>query len=325
MSLMSLVPNALRILEHSGHLKSTDSVAIVSDFEKMELASVVAAAARTVTNDVNLLVMPPRELDGEEPPKAIAASLVHVDLVVSLVARSITHTSAIMDAIGAGARALMLTAFTEGMLRGGGIDYDFRTNMPFCHKVADLLKNASTAHLTSAGGTDLRMDLTGRPGNAHTGVVEGPGDFSTMPNIEASTAPVEGTSHGVIVGDASIPYYDIGLLNEPVRMDVADGRVKEVTGGPQAREIRRQMAAQNDPNVYNIAQLSFGLNPRCRMQGVMLEDEGVYGTSHIGIGTSSLLGGTVKAKMHFDIIMWNPTLTLDGEVVLRDGEWLVTT
>jgi len=52
-------------------------------------------------------------------------------------------------------------------------------------------------------------------------------------------------------------------------------------------------------------------------------DEGVYGTSHIGIGTSSLLGGTVKAKMHYDVIMWSPTLTLDGEVVLRDGIWLM--
>ena len=85
--------------------------------------------------------------------------------------------------------------------------------------------------------------------------------------------------------------------------------------------IERMMAKQNDPNVYNIAQLSFGLNPMCRMQGIMLEDEGVYGTSHIGIGTSTLLGGTVKAPMHFDIIMWNPTLELDGVVVLRDGEW----
>ncbi len=83
------------------------------------------------------------------------------------------------------------------------------------------------------------------------------------------------------------------------------------------------MADQHDINVYNIAQLSFGLNPLCQMQGVMLEDEGVYGTSHIGIGTSSLLGGTVKAKMHYDVIMWNPTLELDGVVVLRDGQWLI--
>jgi leucyl aminopeptidase (aminopeptidase T) len=147
--------------------------------------------------------------------------------------------------------------------------------------------------------------------------------MTTMPNSEASVSPVEGKTEGTLVGDASIPYYDIGLLSEPVQMEVADGRVTSVTGGWQAQRISRQMAELNDPNVYNIAQLSFGLNPLCKMQGVMLEDEGVYGTSHIGIGTSSLLGGTVKAKMHYDVIMWSPTLELDGTVVLRDGEWLV--
>lgn len=324
MSLIAALPNARRILMDSGSLQLGERVVIVTDFQKMDLATTVAGAARTLTDEVSLLVMPPRQLDGEEPPEAIAASLRHADLVVSLVARSITHTNAVLDALKAGARALMLTAFTESMLLGGGIDYDFRTNRPFCRRVAGLLGDARRARLTTPAGTDLVMDLSGRPGNDHTGVVEAPGELSTMPNIEASVSPVEGSASGMIVGDASIPYYDIGLLTEPVHMKVDEGRVTTITGGRQAREIAQQMAEQNDPNVYNIAQLSFGLNPRCRMQGVMLEDEGVYGTSHIGIGTSSLLGGTVKAKMHFDIIMWNPTLVLDDETVLRDGEWLVS-
>lgn len=320
---LAALPNARRVLEHCGSLRTGERVVIVTDYEKAHLAEIVAGAARTITDEVNLLVMPPRELDGEDPPEAIAAAMRYADLVVSLVARSITHTGAVMGALGSGARALMLTAFTESMLLGGGIEYDFRAHRPFCQRVAGLLASAGTARLTTPAGTDLRMDLTGRPGNAHAGYIDGPGQMTTVPNIEASTSPVEGTSHGTIVADASIPYYDIGLLTEPVRMLVEDGRVMSISGGRQATQISRQMAEQDDPNVYNIAQLSFGLNPLCRMQGVMLEDEGVYGTSHIGIGTSSLLGGTVKAKMHFDVIMWNPTLELDGEVVLRDGEWLI--
>jgi 2,5-dihydroxypyridine 5,6-dioxygenase len=267
--------------------------------------------------------MPPRSLDGEEPPPAIAAAMQHADLVVSLVARSITHTSAVLGALGTGARALMLTAFTENMLLGGGITYDFRANRPFCRKVAGLLEAANSARLTTPAGTDLTFDLSGRPGNAHAGFIDKPGQMTTMPNSEASVSPVEGKTDGTLIGDASIPYYDIGLLSEPVRMEVADGRVISVTGGWQAQRIARQMAELDDPNVYNIAQLSFGLNPLCKMQGVMLEDEGVYGTSHIGIGTSSLLGGTVKAKMHYDVIMWSPTLELDGTIVLRDGQWLI--
>ena len=88
-------------------------------------------------------------------------------------------------------------------------------------------------------------------------------------------------------------------------------------------ELDALLRRQNAPEVYNIAQISFGLNPACPMEGVMLHDEGVYGTSHIGIGTSVLLGGEVKTLTHFDALMWRPTLELDGNIVLRDGEWLV--
>lgn len=317
------LPNASRVLSHCGNLQPQDRVLVVTDFEKLELAAIVATAARSVSADVNLVVMPPRELDGEEPPAAIGAAMQHADLIVSLVARSITHTSAVQNALGGGARAVMLTAFTESMLLRGGIDYDFRGNREFCFQVAHLLTEARAARLTTPAGTDLRMDVSDRPGNPHSGVVLGPGEMTTVPNVESSVSPIEGSAVGTIVGDASIPYYDIGLLTEPVRMEVVDGSVTRITGGVQAQAIERMMAKQNDPNVYNIAQLSFGLNPMCRMQGVMLEDEGVYGTSHIGIGTSTLLGGTVKAPMHYDILMWRPTLELDGTVVLRDGEWCI--
>jgi 2,5-dihydroxypyridine 5,6-dioxygenase len=317
------LPNASRVLSHCGNLQPTDRVVVVSDFEKLELATIVATAARAIAPDVNLVVMPPRELDGQEPPEAIAAAMQHADLIVSLVARSITHTSAVKNALKAGARGLMLTAFTESMMLRGGIDYDFRANRDFCFQVAKLLTDAREARLTTPLGTDLRMDITGRPGNPHSGVIFGPGELTTAPNAESSVSPIEGSAEGVIVGDASIPYYEIGLLTEPVRMEVTNGSVTRISGGNQAQMIERMMAKQNDPNVYNIAQLSFGLNPMCRMQGIMLEDEGVYGTSHIGIGTSTLLGGTVKAAMHFDILMWNPTLELDDTVVLRDGEWCI--
>lgn len=318
------LPNAIRVLHHCANIRENDRVVIVTDYEKLDLGTIVATAARSTAHDVNLLVMPPRQLDGEEPPAAIANAMKQADLLVALVARSITHTRAVRQALQAGARALMLTAFTGSMLLRGGIDFDFRTHRPFCEAVARLLGGANEARLTTPAGTDLTMDLKGRPGNAHTGVVEKPGDFTTVPNVEASISPIEGSASGVIVGDASIPYYDIGLMREPVRMDVSQGRVTSISGGDQARRLEQMMQEQNDPNVYNIAQLAFGLNPKCRMQGIMLEDEGVYGTAHIGIGTSSLLGGTVQAKMHFDVIMWRPTLELDGETVLRDGTWLIS-
>ena len=53
--------------------------------------------------------------------------------------------------------------------------------------------------------------------------------------------------------------------------------------------------------------------------GIMLEDEGVISTAHIGIGTSITLGGVVKAPTHYDLLMWNPRIEVDGRVIV-DGD-----
>ena len=53
-------------------------------------------------------------------------------------------------------------------------------------------------------------------------------------------------------------------------------------------------------------------------------DEGVFGTVHIGIGTSSNLGGKIKTSTHFDALMNKPTMILDGKItVLKDGELVI--
>jgi hypothetical protein len=41
---------------------------------------------------------------------------------------------------------------------------------------------------------------------------------------------------------------------------------------------------------------------------------------HIGIGSSITLGGTIKAKTHYDVLMRDATLTIDQEVVLQEGQ-----
>jgi 2,5-dihydroxypyridine 5,6-dioxygenase len=314
---------ARKLVGMCANVQDGEEVVIVTDFATWEVAQSVAAAALERTSLVNILVMPPRKIDAEEPPAPIAAAMKEADVVFTPVQQSITHTNANKAALGAGARGVMLTAFNPGMLIKGGIDADFQAIRPLCLRVGDLLAQGNDVHLTTPAGTDLRLSLKGRPGNAHSGVVRNPGEMTTVPNIETSASPVEGTSEGVIIADASVPYYGIGLLEQPVRFDVAGGYVTAITGGRQAEFLDRLLASQNDPAVYNIAQLSFGLNPHCPMDGVMLHDEGVYGTSHIGIGTSVMLGGVVKTLTHFDALMWKPTLTMDGEVVLRDGEWLI--
>jgi len=63
-----------------------------------------------------------------------------------------------------------------------------------------------------------------------------------------------------------------------------------------------------------------GLNPESRMTGIMLDDEGVFGSVHIGIGSNLTLGGNIKAAIHYDLLMWKATIELDGKVILEKGD-----
>ena len=124
------------------------------------------------------------------------------------------------------------------------------------------------------------------------------------------------------MADASIPYLGIGALSSPVTFVIKEGAVVEVQGGIEAKTIQRIWEQQNDPNVYNIAQVSVGLNPEVPSAIGILGcnyDEGAFGTMHIGIGTSTNLGGSIKASTHFDAVMNRPTLWVDGMKLIEDG------
>jgi leucyl aminopeptidase (aminopeptidase T) len=215
-----------------------------------------------------------------------------------------------------------MTAFTERMMREGGLFTDFRVRQPLCQSLAAMLTRGEHLRLKNPSGTDLSMSLVGVTGNSHACLLDGPG-FSAVPNIEANCAPTQGTAEGVFVCDGSIPYYGVGPILDPVTFRISDGFVTDISGGDQADFLKNLLARQEDPWVYNLAQFAFGLNPACtEFTGEMLNDEGVNGTVHIGIGTSANLGGQVTAKTHFDAITQAPTVWIDGEPVLSGGEIL---
>ena len=167
--------------------------------------------------------------------------------------------------------------------------------------------------LTSPRGTDLRFGIEGRVANVLTNIPD-PGQLAPVPDIEVNVVPVTGSAEGTIVADASVPYLGIGILDEPIVCAVREGYIEEMTGGPQADFLREHLESFGDRHCFNVAELGVGLNPNARLTGEMLEDEGVMGTIHIGIGTSHTLGGEIVAPTHYDLLMWEPTIAVDRRV-----------
>jgi 2,5-dihydroxypyridine 5,6-dioxygenase len=317
---------ARTIIDKCASVKEGESVFIVTDFDTFPEARLIAETAVGGGARVSMGIMAARQLDGYEPEKTVASAMKEADVVFMAVCKSLAHTNASKGALAAGARVLSLTAISMDLLASPAFKADFKKAAPLCEKFGDMFTKGDSLTITSKEGTNFTTSLKGRKGNAHRCLVEKPGQFSAAPNVEANFSPVEHTSNGVFVADASIPYLGIGALSSPVTFVIRDGAVIEVRGGREADRIRNIWREQNDPNVYNIAQVAVGLNPEVPEAIGTLGcnyDEGAFGTMHIGIGTSTNLGGVIKASTHFDAVMSRPTLTVDGEVLVKDGVVLV--
>lgn len=312
-----MAEGARTLVDVCAKVKPDEKVLVVTDMYKTSIAEVLARTILDRGAEPIITIIKPRARAGQEPPEPVAEAMAKADVVYMPVRYSITHTHALKNAAEAGARIIVMTDFTEEMLIHGGLEADFESIKPICRGVADKFAKGSSVLLTTPEGTHLEMDITGRRGNALYCIVE-PGEFSTVPTVEANTSPIEGSANGRIVVNASIPYLGIGVVNEPIIVEVKDGFITEIKGGVQAEVLKKDLEAQGDPNAFNIAEIGVGLNPKCRLCGIMLEDEGVQGTCHIGIGTNITLGGVTKTTCHYDLLMWRPRIIVDGEVVIDD-------
>ena len=261
----------------------------------------------------------PRETNGAEPPEAIAKLMSAVDVVIAPTSKSLSHTDARRSASANGVRIATLPDVTADCVRRTLI-VDYWTIKRLTDKLTAMVTKASTAHVTTPAGTDLRMSLKGRACHPDTGIAHTKGDFTNLPAGEAYIAPVEGTAEGVAVVDGSMSGW--GLTRSPIIIRIKKGFAVEFEGGKGADTVSRIVKKVGRLGA-NIAELGIGTNSKARVTGHTLEDEKAIGTVHVAVGDNRSMGGKVGVPLHLDAVMLRPTLTLDDRVIMRDGKLLV--
>jgi leucyl aminopeptidase (aminopeptidase T) len=77
------------------------------------------------------------------------------------------------------------------------------------------------------------------------------------------------------------------------------------------------------PGGTGVAELGIGTNERAILTGNVIEDEKILGSCHVAFGASAGMGGEVQVPIHIDCVVMRPTVEIDGEALVRDGELLV--
>lgn len=316
MSANTLQEIAKNILMSNLGVRHGEEVLVVVDETSLVVGNALFEAAKALGCEALLMQMTERELSGEEPPKAVAAAMKAADVVLAPTAKSLTHTNARIEAAKAGTRVATLPGITEKMFSEGAMTANYDEVVKLTSVVTHMLTKAKTARIVKEECT-LTIDISQRNGVPSPGVYKQAGQCGNLPSGEAYIAPLENGSNGEMIIDGSM--VGIGKLETPLRMVIKEGKLVRVEGeGSEKLHI----LLKNERNA-TLCELGIGTNEKALLNGVILEDEKVYGTVHVAFGTNTSFGGVNKAECHMDGIILKPTLYLDDQMVIENGVFLV--
>jgi leucyl aminopeptidase (aminopeptidase T) len=196
---------------------------------------------------------------------------------------------------------------------------DLPTLKEYLDKFVALLKASKRLRMTTPKGGDVEMDLK-EPIGGDAGYADTPGSYMLGGQVGPGYSELV---NGMIVFDGTI-VPPIGLVKEPVKLQVKKGRVIKIEGGEDARTFEAWLKSFNDPNMFRIAHVCFGFNPGAKLTGNIVEDERVWGCTEWGLGhVGEMLtanGKSIPAASHTDGICLNTSVWLDGEQIWDEGK-----
>ena len=210
-----------------------------------------------------------------------------------------------------------------------------------------ILDSAESIHITAPAGTDLTIGLAGRLTKSDDGEFSKPGAGGNLPCGEVFISPEVGKSEGTIVFDGSISSAEGAIIMKtPITARVEGGFVSEVTGDIEADELKETLKKAEETtkkfveegklpesefesymkNIRHLGELGIGLNPAAEIVGNILEDEKVFHTCHIAIGSN--YDEDANALVHLDGLIYDPTMVVklaDGsdKKIMDDGKIIV--
>ncbi len=320
--MLDLVKSAQTIMETCVKVKPGTKVLVLVDDQAFpeRYGRILMDVATSLGGDAVMAITKKRANRVDELPAAIAAAMKSVDQIVYVSNNlGLGRTRAYQEAYEAGAQCRMASGVPEDYYAKADISIaDLELIGARTKSMAQKLTDASQARVTTPAGTDITFSLQGRKALT-THPLDNMGGLPD--SAESSIAPLEGTAEGVIIADKTIACWGY-MLDAPIRLVFKGGRAVEITGGRDAEKLRR--LAATDENASNFAELGVGASHTLSQE---LKGDAreicQLGTIHLAIGQNvNHLGGATRSKIHEDMLITEPTLYLDGKVVIKDGVWI---
>ncbi len=208
----------------------------------------------------------------------------------------------------------------------GGIGADYAAIAGQAESLKQVLATGHKMHITSPEGTDLTLDLGGRPVFTDDGVLSATDQQATR--IYDRTAALPGgrlfgsCSEASATGRLAVAN-DFVTDGKPLtgfKADVQKGQLANVRATVGAEALQQQLAPYG-PSAMQISSFSIGLNPVMKPQpDKTFFPNTAAGMVYLRTGNNGLLGGQITTPGGYSFPIANATVEVDGKVLVRNGQ-----
>ncbi|MCZ7574668.1 MAG: aminopeptidase [Ardenticatenaceae bacterium] len=208
-----------------------------------------------------------------------------------------------------------------------GMTADYRRVAEMTRRVTERVVAAREIRVTGPGGTDfaVTLDPAHRRWVPCSGLYHRSGEWGNLPEGETFTSPIgtEGTLGASLLGDHFSEKY--GLLDQPARFFIERGEVIRIEHPDTdiARDVWEYL--NSSPNGRRVGEFAIGTNEALTtLTGNLLQDEKYPGV-HVAFGNPypDRTLAPWSSEVHVDVIPLGVSITVDGELIMRDGTFLI--
>lgn len=256
----------------------------------------------------------------------VMAALSGEGLVADLTVEGLLHAPELGQLLASGARVIMISNEHPEIIERLTVDVDLTA--PIKQGVR-LFAKAKQMRVTSAAGSDLRVDLPGSRFGGVWGGADRPGLVQHWPGGICLAFPPKGSVNGTLVmdiGDVNLTFKR--YLENPVVLHIENDYVAEIEGRNLDAELMRSyMAAWNDPDAYAVSHVGWGMNPKARWDAMQMFDKNDCNGTELRAFAGNFLYSTGANELagrhtlgHFDLPMRHCTIHLDDLMIVDQGK-----
>jgi leucyl aminopeptidase (aminopeptidase T) len=315
------IKSAHKIIHQLLKVKPGEEVMIIADPETdMRMVYALAGEVENAGAEYTITIMPTRTFERSlELGEVVRMGMTGADVVISMTRSSGASTYGEPRASLRQEKKIRTMSMCMRDLHHwtkGGATADYEAIRRTARSLRERWQPGRNLELTTPAGTHLTAEIGNHIMGEEAGFAEAPGTHAAFSDGEVSQGPNEGTANGVVVIDGPMCFF--GMPDRPVTLVVKEGKVVEISGEGRTAASLRDLVARVE-NADNFAEVGIGINPKSLRNADFEEEKKALGTAHVALGQNLGYGGTTRSMVHMDMVLYLPTLRIDGEVLVDNG------